>query len=60
LGTIVETLENAKPDDLVFYETPAHVAIYIGDGMLVHAMPEIGICISEVDFDDIWGIRGIP
>lgn len=57
LGTKVEALENAEPGDLVFYETPAHVAIYIGDGMIVHAMPEIGICISEVDFDDISEIR---
>ncbi len=59
LGTKVEALENAKPGDLIFYETPAHVAIYIGDGMVVHAMPEIGICISEVDFDDISEIRRI-
>ncbi len=59
LGTKVESLENAKPGDLIFYETPAHVAIYIGDGMVVHAMPEIGICISEVDFDDVSEIRRI-
>lgn len=59
LGTKVEALENAAPGDLIFYETPAHVAIYIGDGMIVHAMPEIGICISEVDFDDISEIRRI-
>ncbi len=59
LGTKVETLGNAEPGDLIFYETPAHVAIYIGDGMIVHAMPEIGICISEVDFDDISAIRRI-
>ena len=59
LGTKVEALEHAKPGDLIFYETPAHVAIYIGDGMIVHAMPEIGICISEVDFDDISEIRRI-
>lgn len=59
LGTKVEALENAEPGDLIFYETPAHVAIYIGDGMIVHAMPEIGICISEVDFDDISEIRRI-
>ena len=59
LGTKVEALENAEPGDLVFYETPAHVAIYIGDGMIVHAMPEIGICISEVDFDEISEIRRI-
>lgn len=59
LGTKVEALENAEPGDVIFYETPAHVAIYIGDGMIVHAMPEIGICISEADFDDISEIRRI-
>lgn len=59
LGTEIETIEHAQPGDLIFYETPAHVAIYIGDGMVVHAMPEIGICVSEVDFDDISGIRRI-
>lgn len=59
LGTKVEDLENAEPGDLIFYEMPDHVAIYIGDGMIVHAMPEIGICISEVDFDDISEIRRI-
>ncbi len=58
-GTKVETLENAEPGDLVFYETPAHVAIYLGDGLIVHAMPRMGICVSEVDFDDISEIRRI-
>ncbi len=56
-GTEVDALENAKPGDLVFYETPSHVAIYIGDDMVVHAMPKTGICISEVDFDTIAEIR---
>ncbi len=55
----VETIENAEPGDLVFYETPAHVAIYIGDGLIVHAMPEMGICISEADFDEIAEIRRV-
>ena len=58
-GIEVETIENAKPGDLIFYKTPAHVAIYIGDGLIVHAMPGMGICISEVDFDDISEIRRI-
>lgn len=58
-GAKVETLENAQPGDLIFYETSSHVAIYIGDGMIVHAMPDNGICISEVDFDEIAEIRRI-
>lgn len=58
-GAKVETLENAKPGDLIFYETPAHVAIYLGNEVVVHAMPGMGICISEADFDDISDIRRI-
>lgn len=58
-GAKVETLEDALPGDLIFYETPAHVAIYIGNGLIVHAMPEMGICVSEVDFDEIAEIRRI-
>ena len=59
LGTRVEALENAEPGDLIFYETPSHAAIYLGDGMVVHAMPETGICTSEADFDQIEEIRRI-
>lgn len=59
LGYEVEDLQYAQPGDLVFYETPAHVAIYIGDGKIVHAMHEIGICVSEADFDEILMIRRI-
>lgn len=53
----MDALEEAKPGDLVFYETPSHVAIYIGNGKIVHAMSQLGICVSEVDFDDILCIR---
>jgi len=59
LGTEVEDIENAEPGDLIFYDTPVHVAIYIGDGLVVHAMPQEGICVSEADFDEIAGIRRI-
>lgn len=59
LGYDVADLQNAQPGDLIFYETPAHVAIYIGDGMIVHAMPDMGICVSEADFDNILMIRRI-
>ena len=57
IGTEVETLDSAQPGDLIFYETPAHAAIYLGEGMVVHAMPEMGVCISEADFDEISEIR---
>ncbi len=59
LGTEVDTLENALPGDLVFYDTPSHVAIYIGDGLIVHSVPQDGICISQADFDEVAGIRRI-
>lgn len=58
-GTEVDTVEDAIPGDLVFYDTPSHVAIYIGDGMIVHSMSQDGICVSEVDFDKIISIRRI-
>lgn len=59
LGEQIDALANALPGDLVFYETPAHVAIYIGNNKVVHAMPQIGICVSEVDFDEIAEIRRV-
>ncbi len=59
LGTEVGALENARPGDLVFYDTPSHVAIYIGDGLVVHSVPLDGICISQADFDEIESIRRI-
>lgn len=58
-GIKVEALENAQPGDLIIYETPAHVAIYMGDGMIVHAMPGMGVCVSEADFDEISEIRRV-
>ena len=59
VGTKVDALDKAMPGDLIFYETPAHVAIYLGEGKIVHAMPEHGICISEAEFDDVSEIRRI-
>ncbi len=59
LGTAVEGMEQAEPGDLFFYQTPSHVAIYLGDGKIVHAMPHLGICVSEADFDEIAEIRRI-
>lgn len=58
-GSDVCTLDAALPGDLLFYSTPFHVAIYLGDGKIIHAMPELGICVSEVDFDQVDEIRRI-
>ncbi len=59
LGVNVSALEEAVPGDLIFYDTPAHVAIFIGKGRVVHALPQEGICISDVNFDEIISIRRI-
>ena len=38
------TYDQLRPGDLVFYNNPNHVAIYIGNGAIVHAgSPETGI-----------------
>lgn len=59
IGSEIDGLDNALPGDLLFYENPAHVAMYVGDGKVVHAFPNHGICVSEADFDDIVMIRRI-
>ncbi len=58
-GKSVKTLEDAQPGDLIFYDSPAHVAIYLGDGKVIHAMPQEGICISDAEFDEIEAIRRV-
>ena len=59
MGSEIDWLENALHGELLFYENPAHVAIYAGDGKVVHAYPNNGICVSEADFDEIVMIRRI-
>lgn len=58
-GEEVENLEAARPGDLLFYEEPSHVAVYIGDNKIVHADTRFGICVSEADFAEIVMIRRI-
>ena len=58
-GDEVVGIEDAQPGDLFFYNDLHHVAIYIGDGKIVHAFPEDGICISEANFADVSEIRRI-
>lgn len=51
-------LENAQPGDLICYS--GHVALYIGDGQIVHAASEkSGIKVSEADYRQILAIRRI-
>lgn len=51
-------LKNAQPGDLICYS--GHVALYIGDGQIVHAASEkSGIKVSEADYRKILAIRRI-
>jgi len=47
-----------KPGDLLYYTEgagPSHVAIYIGNGQLVHALsPKYGTLIQSVDYYERW------
>lgn len=59
MGIEVDDLENAQPGDLFFYKEINHMAIYLGDGMIIHADTVNGICISEADFAELSEIRRI-
>lgn len=57
-GYAVKGLENALPGDLICYS--GHVALYIGDGQIVHAASEkSGIKVSKADYRQILAIRRI-
>ena len=58
-GYEVDGLENAQPGDLICYGNPEHVAIYLGEGRIVHATLSAGVCISGVDFGEISTVRRI-
>lgn len=57
-GYAVDGLENAQPGDLICYS--GHVALYIGNGQIVHASTsKTGIIISNADYKTILAIRRI-
>lgn len=57
-GYAVDGLENAQPGDLICYS--GHVALYIGDGQIVHASnKKTGIKVSNADYKKILAIRRI-
>ncbi len=59
-GSEIEGLENAVPGDLICYDDPSHVAIYYGNGLIIHAEPKNGICIMDAaEYGDIVAIRRI-
>ena len=57
-GAAVDGLENAQPGDLICYS--GHVALYIGNGQIVHASnKKTGIIVSRADYRKILAIRRI-
>lgn len=57
-GYAVDGLENAQPGDLICYS--GHVALYIGDGQIVHASSsKTGIIVSKANYKKILAIRRI-
>ena len=58
MGTAVDGLANAQPGDIICYS--GHVAIYIGNGQIVHASTaKTGIKISDVNYRTPLGVRRI-
>lgn len=57
------SLDNVKPGDLIFYKngsTIGHVALYIGDGKVVHASSErVGITISNMYYRTPYCARNV-
>lgn len=58
VGATVNSLENAQPGDLICYS--GHVALYIGNGQIVHASTsKTGIIVSNANYRSILSIRRI-
>lgn len=57
-GAAVDGLENAQPGDLVCYS--GHVALYIGNGQIVHASSsKTGIIVSDANYKKVLAVRRI-
>ncbi len=58
VGSAVDGLENAQPGDIICYS--GHVAIYIGNGQIVHASTAAtGIKVSNADYRSVLAVRRI-
>ena len=58
VGAAVDGIANAQPGDIICYS--GHVAIYIGNGQIVHASTEkTGIIISNATYRSILSVRRI-
>ena len=57
-GSAVDGLANAQPGDLICYS--GHVALYIGNGQIVHASTKkTGIIVSNADYKKVLAVRRI-
>lgn len=57
-GYAVDSLANAQPGDLICYS--GHVALYIGNGQIVHASTSrTGIVVGNADYKKVLAIRRI-
>ncbi len=57
-GAAVDGLANAQPGDLICYS--GHVALYIGNGQIVHASnAKTGIIVSNADYKKVLAVRRI-
>jgi len=58
VGAAVDGISNAQPGDIICYS--GHVAIYIGNGQIVHASTaKTGIKVSNADYRTILAVRRI-
>lgn len=57
-GSAVDGLANAQPGDIICYS--GHVALYIGNGQIVHASTQkTGIIVSNADYKKVLAVRRI-
>ena len=44
--------------DVVYYERPNHIGIYLGDGKILHHLPRKLSCIDELDYSKLGDVYG--